>query len=275
MPFKIDAFKSSPAVRAMHPAARAGYLYLLTFAWQTDDCTIPSDPFELAEISELGDELWALHGPRILRKFDTVTVRSPSPNGTVTVADRLRNVACFAEWSEAKRIFDRRRDAAIRTTEIRSPREEATVTVEEMDGHRLKSERSADTRTRAGAPALVPVSVPVSVPVDVSVAVNGESGSELGLAAWIFEEANVPCDNSLVRVAGDCIRKLAREAKISNRDAALVILEAARRDIADGEQIVRFWFTDQRYKPRAPTKSHKQRDKDARIQAFLAGGSDD
>ena len=40
MPFRIDAFKGSPAVQAMHPSARSGYLYLLTYAWQTDDCTI-------------------------------------------------------------------------------------------------------------------------------------------------------------------------------------------------------------------------------------------
>jgi uncharacterized protein YdaU (DUF1376 family) len=93
MPFKIDAFKSSPAVIAMHPAARAGYLYLLTFAWQTEDCTVPNDQMELAEISGLGDELWALHGPRILRKFEVLE------NG------RLRNAACFEEWSAAEQVF--------------------------------------------------------------------------------------------------------------------------------------------------------------------------
>lgn len=95
MPFKIDAFRSSPAVQAMHPAARAGYLYLLSSAWQTEDCTIPADPLELAEMSGLGDELWQIHGPRILRKF--------SPNGK---PDRLQNPVLVDEWKAAKKVFD-------------------------------------------------------------------------------------------------------------------------------------------------------------------------
>src|ERR1700678_549405 len=97
MPFRIDAFKGSPAVQAMHPCARIGYLYLLARAWQTDDCTVSSDALQLAEDSGLGDELWALHSPRILRKFEAV-----NGNG------RLRNQVCFEEWSEAKRIYERR-----------------------------------------------------------------------------------------------------------------------------------------------------------------------
>lgn len=94
MPFHIDRFKASSAVRAMHPTARAGYLYLLTCQWQSDDCSISSDPLNLAEMSELEDELWAQHGPRILRNFEVMA------NG------RLRNGVCHREWTEAKRIFE-------------------------------------------------------------------------------------------------------------------------------------------------------------------------
>jgi hypothetical protein len=126
-PFKIEAFKSSPAVRALHPAARAGYIYLLAFAWQTDDCTIPNDSISLAEISELGDELWALHGPRILRKFEIVIARSPSDNGTVTVK-RLQNLILHQDWLEAKRVFESRRLSADRTNKHRSPSGDRTVT---------------------------------------------------------------------------------------------------------------------------------------------------
>jgi hypothetical protein len=142
MPFRIDAFKGSPAVQAMHPAARMGYLYLLSYAWQTEDCTVPSDQLELAENSGLGDELWVIHGPRIMRKFESV-----NGNG------RLRNQVCFEEWTEAKRVFEARRKSADRTNSLRSPSEVSTVTV---DGPL----RSADTRTTV-------VPVPVGVPVFV------------------------------------------------------------------------------------------------------------
>lgn len=128
MPFHIDKFRGSPAVQAMPPAARAGYLYLLCAQWQSDDSTIPSDEESLADLSGLGDELWAKHRERILRSFG----RGPD--------DALTNLKCKAEWDEAKRIFESRQQAASRTNESRSPR-----------GHRKDSEweplRSADTIT--------------------------------------------------------------------------------------------------------------------------------
>jgi hypothetical protein len=96
MPFKIDAFRASAAVAAMHPAARIGFVYLLTAQWQSEDSTISADPLDLAEESGIGDELWALHGPRILRKFAPVDGQP----------GRLRNDVCYEEWLEAKRIFE-------------------------------------------------------------------------------------------------------------------------------------------------------------------------
>lgn len=139
MPFRIDAFKGSPAVQAMHPSARIGYLYLLSCAWQTDDCTVSADSLDLAENSGLGDELWAIHGPRIIRKFDVVD------------GNRLRNETCYEEWLEAKRIFDARRGAANRTNSARSP---GVIYVQSPNGHRVAvpagPSRSADTRTGTG-----------------------------------------------------------------------------------------------------------------------------
>ena len=78
----------------MHPAARSGFLYLLASAWQTDDCTISSDPIDLATESGLGDELWAVYGTRILRKF-------------VPVGDRFQNPVQVEEWNSAKRTFEK------------------------------------------------------------------------------------------------------------------------------------------------------------------------
>lgn len=140
MPFHIDRFRGSPEVQAMHPAARWGYMSLLASQWQTEDCTLSPDALDLASASGLGDDLWAQYGPRILRKFPPLDI-----------GGRLRNDVCHVEWKEAKRIFDARSAAAKRTTEIRSPRQKSTVTVQESDGHRAPTDtvtpRPADTIT--------------------------------------------------------------------------------------------------------------------------------
>ena len=140
MPLHIDRFLGSPAVQAMSPAAQMGYLRLLMASWQSEDCTISSDPLDLAETSGLGDDLWEKCGARILRKFFPV-----SGNG------RLRNSVCYEEWREAKRIFEARKAAAIKTTEIRSPRLFSTVTEDNQDGDHTVTNgspsRSANTIT--------------------------------------------------------------------------------------------------------------------------------
>ena len=142
MPLHIDRFFGSPAVQAMHPTAQMGYLRLLAACWQSEDCTVPADPIDLAEKSGLGDDMWAQFGPRILRKFERV-----DGNG------HLRNLVCYEEWKEAKRVFDSRREAAAKTNSARS-----------ANGHRAVTDdiavRSADTRTTV---VPVVVNVPVSV----------------------------------------------------------------------------------------------------------------
>ncbi len=113
-------------VQAMHPAARSGYLYLLAAQWQSDDCMVPSDEEELAALSGLG-VLWGEFSRVILRHFPAVD------------DGKLRNDVCFEEWSEAKRIFDSRRQAA-NTTNSRSPHGHRTM-------RKRSPVRSADTRT--------------------------------------------------------------------------------------------------------------------------------
>jgi hypothetical protein len=117
MPMEIDALKASPSVQAMHPSARAGYVWLLLDAWQSDDCTIPTDPIDLADKSGLGDELWAVYGTRILRKFERV-------DGS----DRLRNLPQYERWQAAKAVYGKRQEAANRTNELRSPSLFNTIT---------------------------------------------------------------------------------------------------------------------------------------------------
>jgi hypothetical protein len=101
-----------------------------------------------------------------------------------------------------------------------------------------------------------------------------DQGSELMLANWLLEEAGVVADNNTRLIAATAIRLLSREGG-TTKDAADYILAAAKEATAAGEVVNRFWFTDQRYRPAVPTKSKKQRDKDARIKAFLEAGSDD
>lgn len=94
MPFHIDRFRGSPEVQAMQPAARIGFLYLLASAWQTDDCSLSSDPIDLATESGLGDDLWAQYGPRILRKFELIE-------------GRYRNQVLFDEWEDSRKKFEK------------------------------------------------------------------------------------------------------------------------------------------------------------------------
>lgn len=97
-PFYINEFMGSPAVRGMHPVARAGYLYLLARSWESQDCALSSDPTDLADFSELGDDLWAQYGPRILRKFE------------VLEDGRLRNEVLYQHWLQARQVFEKRQE---------------------------------------------------------------------------------------------------------------------------------------------------------------------
>ena len=115
MPFHIDKFRGSPDVQAMHPASRWGYLSLLASMWQSDDCTIIDDPLDLATESGLGDDLWAVYSPRIMRKFDTID------------GGRLRNSVLYGEWQDAKRIFEQGQMSPEELAELSRKRREAGI----------------------------------------------------------------------------------------------------------------------------------------------------
>jgi uncharacterized protein YdaU (DUF1376 family) len=111
MPFHIDRWKGSPHVQAMRATARAGYLYLLTAAWQTEDCSLPTDDEELGILAGLTDEEWKEHGARIRGRF------------TVAADGRMFNTVLVGEWSDAKHIFESRQKNAHRTNSVRTPNE--------------------------------------------------------------------------------------------------------------------------------------------------------
>lgn len=115
MPFHIDKFRGSPDVQAMHPAARWGYLSLLASMWQSEDCTIIDDPLDLATESGLGDDLWAVYSPRIMRKFDMV-------DGV-----RLRNSVLYCEWIEVKHKFEEGQMSPEELAELSRKRRDAGI----------------------------------------------------------------------------------------------------------------------------------------------------
>jgi uncharacterized protein YdaU (DUF1376 family) len=114
----------------MKSAARSGYLYLLSSAWQTDDCCLPDDDAELIVLAGMADEEWAQHGPTIRRRF-------------VKTENGLRNEVEFEEWNEAKRVFESRQTNARRTNTKRTSSDERTESVR-------TASRNADTQTVTG-----------------------------------------------------------------------------------------------------------------------------
>lgn len=98
--------------------------------------------------------------------------------------------------------------------------------------------------------------------------VNEDCGSELMAANYILEELGVVADNGVRRVAADAIRLLAKEGG-TVLTASEYILDAGRVAVASGEVINRFWFTDQKYRPVQPTKTRRQREKEAARKEFM------
>jgi len=138
----------------------------------------------------------------------------------------------------------------------------------------VEEERDREREKRAGNAPVTPEIVTVTPPYALDSESSIDSGSELMLSCWLLEELGVPADNATRRIAADAIRLLAKEGG-TTKTAADYILAAAIQARKGGETINRFWFTDQKYRPQPPPKSKRQREKDARRQAFLAGTEGD
>ena len=256
MPLYVDRFRGSASVQAMHPAARAGYLYLLLDAWQTDDCTISPDPVDLSERSGLGKKLWATHGSCILRKFDAVTVTVGD-----TVTERLRNEAEFKEWSEAKRVYESRHNAALRTNTERSPKRSPHTTEERSPS------RSADTRTGTvtgtetetetrGTPPSAPLGLAPAnpeplepPPFDAEPEDNIPDGlAPMQYAHFVLTEAAIPAGYALKVKTGDAIEMLARLESCGMAKATKRLLDRMRAAQARGDKVNGFWLEDGHWK---------------------------
>lgn len=140
------------------------------------------DPLELAEISGLGDELWGIHGPRILRKFDLLE------------SGRLRNAICFEDWSRARMTYEKRSSAADKTNSLRLAHGDRTVTVDDDDGNR--------TPTVSGR-VYVDVSVPLNTGSTIPDSVDCRVLSErVGIFAMREQADMLRCLSVHVKASG-------------------------------------------------------------------------
>lgn len=245
MPFRIDSFKGSAAVQAMHPSARSGYLYLLSQQWQSDDGTISGDALDLAEESGLGDELWRLHGPRILRKFEPVDGQP----------GRLRNVVCHREWLEAKQIFDagqsqrdelsrKRREAGLRGNAKRWGSQKGIFATDEdsqQDRNRIANDRYTGTGTVTGTEG---ESAPAAQPPDAP----QRDWPMLNCARWLLETCGIPVTFPNQQAVSAGIGALSRQRGSPTHSAAAQLCALARDALREGIPVDRFWFEDAKWR---------------------------
>jgi uncharacterized protein YdaU (DUF1376 family) len=165
MPLYIDRWKGSAHVQAMRAAARAGYLYLLTAAWQTEDCSLPPDDDELAILSGLPDDEWTEHKDKIRRQF------------TVSADGRVTNAVLKAEWTKAKQIFESRQSNALRTHSKRKAGDEHKQSIRKVSCN-ADTGTSTGTVTSTEKPentlALTALAVPADVPF-ITMPLNNKS----------------------------------------------------------------------------------------------------
>jgi hypothetical protein len=128
---------------------------------------------------------------------------------------------------------------------------------------------------RLPVPEPVPVPVPEPVPAPKYGAAKDGAGreGEFMAASHILEELNVVGRRSLVPVVAESIQGLVKEGG-DLESAISFIVNAGNEAIAYGEVIDRFWFTGQKYRPVTPTKTRKQREKEARLKAFMESTGD-
>lgn len=68
--FYPDSWLSSRDVELMGPAGEGAYIRLLCYAWLEEDCGLPTDDEELAQLSRLGSKEWnGKVGQRVKSKF--------------------------------------------------------------------------------------------------------------------------------------------------------------------------------------------------------------
>jgi uncharacterized protein YdaU (DUF1376 family) len=251
MPLYIDRFLGSEDVQMMEADAFKGYVCLLLAAWQTDDCTLPIEPDELARKSRLGAKKWAKFGAKVMRKFRTVTVTVSD-----TVTERCRNDVEFEIWAEAKRVFDARSASGHHTNEKRSPKAKhgghrdgdhnaipptgtGTVTGTET-GERKTPPAPPDPAPAKPDPAPEPPHDFNADPADTI----PDGLSPMQYAIFVLSEAGVPASHALKVKTGDAIEILAKDEACGLPVATRRMLDRMRKAAESGPVKWNFWLED-------------------------------
>lgn len=232
MPLYIDRFLGSMDVQAMAPEAFKAYLRLLLYAWQTDDCTVPSNPAELAALAGVSRRAWAKHSGSVLRKFQAVT---DTVTGAVT--DRLRNAVEFELWTEAKRVHDARKSAASQTNELRSPGRSPSRSPGRSLVHNNNPLQEQEQEQGIRAERAAPPSPPRPS--------SGANGEFLA-ATWLGEELRLALSPADVRLLADVIRLESPDH--GDCEVTADWLRSQAKDAADrGEAVTVWWFKDRKF----------------------------
>lgn len=288
MPLYVDRFMGSMDVQMMEPPAFKAYVRLLLYAWQTEDCTTPSDPDELTAWSGLPKKVWLKHSAVVLRKFVPVSV---AVGDTVTV--RLRNVVEFELWTEAKRIHEARKKAAAETNKTRSPQrspseiDERSPSRSAIHNNNPLQEQEQKQETRGTPPSAPPDLAPVNpdpkpeptpealeaLPFDAEPEDNIPDGlASMQYAHFVLTEAAIPAGYALKVKTGDAIEMLARIEACGMAQATRRMLDRMKSAQQRGDKVNGFWFEDGNWKPgsgrASPGNAAAARD------AFLAEGGD-
>ena len=95
-----------------------------------------------------------------------------------------------------------------------------------------------------------------------------DAGAEVGLAAWLCEEAGLPATNGDRLLIAQCIRLLAKRGG-DVQQAAQYILRQAQMAELEGTPVTIFWFRDRKYLQGQPPNPGAQQTTISEDEAYL------
>jgi uncharacterized protein YdaU (DUF1376 family) len=206
-------------VQALHPTARAGYVWLLMRQWDTEDCSLANNPATLAANAGLSAADWKTHGPEILKRFDH------TDNG------RLRNAVCFEAWTNVGAAYEAQRLAAERTNAKRW-------------GNQSVTDPPTESVTDPPTESVTDNNPEIHIN---GKAVNGAAQTPKTMAARLMQLLGLAAGDYDLNMVAQVIAFEARAAHMEPEEAARFLLQAAQSAIERGETVNTFWFKDRKF----------------------------